>query len=104
VNIDGLVELSPEEGQALVERKVSEVFGMSLAEFLCAYESGEFDDEDPDVLHVVMLLPFARRITGVTSPPANTSTKAQIYLAGGVQTTEPTSPLAVTNDHSSARP
>jgi hypothetical protein len=86
--MSGVVELSPEEGQALVERRVSELLGMSLAEFLCAYEAGELDDEDPDVLYIVMLLPFARRITGTTSPPA----------------TEPTTVPPLSMHPSSARP
>jgi hypothetical protein len=63
-DMDGIVELSPEEGRALVERRVQESLRMSLAEFLIAYECDELDDEDPDVLHIVMLLPFTRPATG----------------------------------------
>lgn len=56
----GIVELSRDEGRAFLNRKTQAMLGMTLAEFEEAYDAGELDLENEDVLYLVMLLPFAR--------------------------------------------
>ena len=56
----GILELSPAEGRALVEREAQAVLGLSVDEFRRAWEAGELDPETPGVLDVALLLPFAR--------------------------------------------
>lgn len=56
----GVVELSPAEGRAFLDEKVRRALGMTLEEFEAAYDAGRLDLERPEVLELVMLLPFAR--------------------------------------------
>lgn len=56
----GVVELSREEGREFLGKKVRETLGMTLEEFEAAYDAGELDLDRPEVVHLVMLLPFAR--------------------------------------------
>ncbi len=54
-------ELSRDEGRALFDRQARYHLGISGDEFIRAWNAGEFDDPDrPEVMEVVMLLPFAR--------------------------------------------
>ena len=60
---DGYVrELSSEEGKELFDRKARRYLGGSGDEFLRKLEAGEYGDpdEDPNVMRLVMLIPFAR--------------------------------------------
>jgi hypothetical protein len=54
--------LTPEEAKALFDRRARYYLHMSGEEFLRAWDAGEFDDDPdrPEVIRVVMLLPFAR--------------------------------------------
>ena len=56
----GVVELSREEGREFLGEKVRKTLGMTLKEFEAAYDAGELDLDRPEVVHLVMLLPFAR--------------------------------------------
>lgn len=56
----GVVELDLDEGRVFLDRKVRRDLGISLEEFERAYDAGTLDLDDPDVFHLVMLLPFAR--------------------------------------------
>ena len=51
-----VVELTPEEEAAYLERHVQREMGMSVAEFTRAYLAGELDDMVPDVDDIVGLL------------------------------------------------
>jgi hypothetical protein len=55
-------ELSREEGLELLDREARRYLHMSAEEFIRAWEAGKFDDDpdQPDVMYVAMLLPFAR--------------------------------------------
>lgn len=55
-------EVSAEEGHAILDRAARHYLGMSADEFVDAWNSGKFDDDPdrPEVMRVVMLLPFAR--------------------------------------------
>jgi hypothetical protein len=55
-------ELTPEQGRALFDRRARYYLHMSGEEFVRAWDAGEFDDDPdrPEVMSVVMLLPFAR--------------------------------------------
>jgi hypothetical protein len=61
---NGLVhELSFEEGVDLLDQQARRYLNMTGAEFLTAWQAGQFDD-DPDrteVMRVAMLIPFADR-------------------------------------------
>lgn len=57
---EGVIELSRDEGRAMLDAKTRETLGMSLEQFEAAYDAGELDMDDHDVIHLVMLLPFAR--------------------------------------------
>jgi hypothetical protein len=55
-------ELTPEEGRRLLDCEARRILGISGEEFIRAWDEGKFD-EDPDqpgLMHVAMLLPFAR--------------------------------------------
>lgn len=53
-------ETSREEGRKLLDRAAREM-GMSGEEFAAAWDRGELrDSEDPRVVRISMLLPFAR--------------------------------------------
>jgi hypothetical protein len=51
-----IVERTPEEEAAYLERQVQREMGMSVAEFTRAYLAGEFADMVPDVDDIVGLL------------------------------------------------
>ena len=53
-------ELSVEDGWSLLEREARQSLQMSAREFIDKWRAGAFGnlDADPDVLDVVMLLPF----------------------------------------------
>ncbi len=55
-------ELSRDEGRALFDRQARYHLGISGDEFIRAWNAGEFDDDPdrPEVMEVVMLLPFAK--------------------------------------------
>ena len=55
-------ELSLEEGQKLFDEKALQYLGVSGDEFIRRLDAGEYGDpdEDPNVMRLVMLLPFAR--------------------------------------------
>lgn len=59
-------ELTCEEGWELLDRQAQRYLRMSGAEFLEAWDAGEFDDPDdrtkngPEVMRVAMLLPLVR--------------------------------------------
>lgn len=53
-------ELTAEEGRELIDERARQLVGMSGAEFLHAWEAGELDVDDDDVLQVAMLLPLGR--------------------------------------------
>lgn len=53
--------LSDEEGRGIFERAARQHLKMSGAEFMRAWNAGEFEDLDaPEVQRVAMLLPLAR--------------------------------------------
>jgi len=54
-----VVELSREEGRAMLDERTRRLLGMSLEEFEAINEAGTLPDT-PEVEHLVMLLPFAR--------------------------------------------
>ncbi len=55
-------ELTEEEGKALFDSVAGEYLHMSGEEFLRRWDSGEFDGDDrSEVIHVYMLIPFARQ-------------------------------------------
>ena len=51
-----VVERTPEEEAAYLERQVQREMGMSVAEFMRAYAAGQLDDADVAVDYVVSLL------------------------------------------------
>jgi hypothetical protein len=55
-------ELSLAEGRELLDKQARQYLRMSGEEFSRRWEAGEFDDnpDRPEVMHVAMLLPFAR--------------------------------------------
>jgi hypothetical protein len=53
-------ELSPEEGEALLEERSQQLLGISADEFRRRYAAGELTFEDDNVLALAMLLPFGR--------------------------------------------
>lgn len=55
-------ELSPDEGRALFDREARRVLNMSGDEFIAAWDAGRYDEnpDQPDVMYLAMLLPFAR--------------------------------------------
>ena len=55
----GVVELTREEGREMLDGRTRRMLGMSLEEFEAHYEAGTLPDRS-EVLHLVMLLPFAR--------------------------------------------
>lgn len=56
----GIQQLSRAEGRKLVDTESRRVLGVGVDEFLCLYDAGQLDTDDPDVLDLVMLVPFAR--------------------------------------------
>jgi hypothetical protein len=61
IRIDNEIrELSPEQGQQLLDEKAMQYLGLTGAEFRARWEAGELDpDAHPDVMRVAMLLPLA---------------------------------------------
>jgi hypothetical protein len=56
-----VVEATPEEGRAMLDRAAREALNMSGEEFLARWDAKEFDDsDDPAITRVAMLIPFAR--------------------------------------------
>ncbi len=56
-----VVEATPEEGRALLDRAAREALNMSGEEFLARWDAKEFEDnDDPAITRVAMLIPFAR--------------------------------------------
>jgi len=57
--------LTEAEGRQFFDRAVREELGISGDEFLLRYDSGHYngDDADPDLIGLIMLIPFARRVT-----------------------------------------
>lgn len=56
----GYGELTEEEGLALFDRAARAIVGLSGDEFLREWDEGTLDRDDPRVVHVAMLMPFAR--------------------------------------------
>jgi hypothetical protein len=62
-----VIELTPEEGMALFDRRARELVGMSGEEFLAHFDAGTFphttgpDGEDRNYNRLIMSLPFAGR-------------------------------------------
>lgn len=57
----GIKYVTPREGSDLLDRQARKYLNMSGAEFLRAYESGRFKNDDrSDVVRVAMLVPFAK--------------------------------------------
>lgn len=58
---DDLVEeVSVEEGRELFDEAARFHTGLSGPEFLEKWDAGELDRNDPNVVHVAMLIPFVR--------------------------------------------
>jgi hypothetical protein len=56
-----VVEVTPDEGAALLDAAARDKLHISGEEFLRRYDAGELDREDLAVLDVEILVPFARR-------------------------------------------
>lgn len=59
----GVRNLTDEEGRALFDNAARFYLGISGDEFIERWNSGYYDDEDPehpDIVDVAMLLPFVR--------------------------------------------
>lgn len=52
-------ELTPQEGDALLDERARKLLGMSGAEFTRRYHAGELDLTNDDVVRLSMLLPVA---------------------------------------------
>ena len=55
-------ELSRAEGWELLDREARRYLHMDAAQFIKAWEAGEFDEDPdrPDVMYIAMLLPFVQ--------------------------------------------
>jgi hypothetical protein len=51
-----VVDLTPEEYDAYLDREVERATGVTAAEFVAAYGRGELDDSDPAVSEMLVLL------------------------------------------------
>jgi hypothetical protein len=56
----GVVELPLEEDRKMLGERTHRELGMTLAEFEAAHDAGSLDLSQPQVEHLIMLLPFAR--------------------------------------------
>lgn len=57
----GVVEVTREEGRAVLDRAAREALGISGEEFLARWDAGQYEDDgNPAVARVAMLIPFAR--------------------------------------------
>jgi hypothetical protein len=59
-----IAELTREQGRAMLGERTTRLVGMSLEEFEAAHDAGTLDQSAPHVAYLVMLLPFARDVTG----------------------------------------
>jgi hypothetical protein len=58
---EDVVEATPEEGRAMLDRAAREILNMSGEDFLARWDAGEFQEaDDPATTRVAMLIPFAR--------------------------------------------
>ena len=56
-----VVEVSREEGRAMLDHAAREALNISADEFLAKWDAGEDEDaDDPAITRVAMLIPFAR--------------------------------------------
>ncbi len=56
-----VVEVTREEGRAILDRAAREALNISGEEFLARWDAGQYEDDDnPAVTRVAMLIPFAR--------------------------------------------
>jgi hypothetical protein len=56
-----VVEVTREQGRAMLDRAARDELGMSGDQFLSKWDAGDYDDtDDPAVTRVTMLIPFAR--------------------------------------------
>lgn len=56
---DEIRELTPEQGQQLLDDKAEQYLGMAGEEFRARWDAGQLDpDADPNVMRVAMLLPL----------------------------------------------
>lgn len=66
---EGVREVTPAEGMALLDAEARRYLGMSGEEFLRAWHAGEIDPEEPErhsaVIRVMMLIPLAQPPTPV---------------------------------------
>jgi hypothetical protein len=55
-------DLNPEQGRELFDKAAQFYLGISGVEFIRRWEAGYYDEDpdDPDVVEMMMLLPFAR--------------------------------------------
>lgn len=51
-----VVDLTPEEYDAYLDREVERATGVTATEFVAAYRRGELDDSDPAVSEMLVLL------------------------------------------------
>ncbi|MBM7788413.1 hypothetical protein [Tenggerimyces flavus] len=56
----GVVELDRAEGREMLDERTRRLLNLTLEQFEAAYDAGQLDLDDRDVLHLIMLLPFAR--------------------------------------------
>lgn len=56
----GVFELDRAEGREMLDGRTRRLLGLTLEQFEAAYDAGRLDLGDRDVLHLIMLLPFAR--------------------------------------------
>jgi len=56
----GIMQLSRDEGRAMLDERTRRVLGMTLEEFEAAYDAGTLDLTRSDVIGLTILLPFAR--------------------------------------------
>jgi len=66
--MDGVIELSREEGVVLFDKACRNKLGISGEEFLRRYDAGEYDcgtgNCSPEAFKLAMLIPFARSEAG----------------------------------------
>jgi hypothetical protein len=56
-----VVEATPEDGKAMLDRAAREVLNISGEEFLARWDAGDYHDaDDPAITRIAMLIPFAR--------------------------------------------
>jgi hypothetical protein len=57
-----IVELSPEEGKKLLDRRARQHLNISGDEFIQKWDAQNFEDsDDPLIVRLALLIPFARR-------------------------------------------